>query len=120
MSDLKAIDPGDLRSRLTLQSPTPTIVSHEQTTVWGDVATVWGAIEGLTGTEKMIAEKLDEIISLKVTIRYIPAVSVNTRMRFLYTDPQGNNHQYNVVSIVDIDNRHVYLQAYVSEQQAGG
>jgi SPP1 family predicted phage head-tail adaptor len=57
---------GDLRTLLTLEQPSETVVSGEATVVWTSMASVWAKYEGLGGTALGLSAEADA----RFTIRY--------------------------------------------------
>ncbi|MFQ5783607.1 MAG: phage head closure protein [Alphaproteobacteria bacterium] len=74
---------GALRHRVALQSAVETADGGGGFGVaWSDVATVWAAIEPLKGTERLRAQRLENPVSHKVTIRYRGGVTAAMRLKF--------------------------------------
>ena len=74
---------GELRHRVTLQSPTETLNSiNEVVPTWTDVATVWAAVEPNTGTWVFQAKQANSNVKGRVRMRYRSDIQSNWRIKF--------------------------------------
>lgn len=79
---------GQLRHRITLQSPSGTRDAvGERSTTWTNVATVWASVEPLSTSERHIAAQAHTFLTHRVTIRYASVVSaIDASWRVLFGD----------------------------------
>jgi SPP1 family predicted phage head-tail adaptor len=74
---------GELRERVTLQSPLRTADGAGGANIsWGEDLSVWAKVEQLGGDESVSADRLAAHARLRVTIRY--RKDVTTEMRLLW------------------------------------
>lgn len=106
------MNPGQLNKRITLQQKTTAgDGAGGVTETWSDVATVWAAVEPLNGPERYQAQKLQTIITHKVTIRY--RVGVSPKMRVVYS-----GRILEIVEVIDPNERHEQLRLLCEERNA--
>ncbi len=101
---------GNLRHRITLQKPL--IIKDsigQQLEEWQDVATVWASVEPLSGKEYFSAKQMNSEVSTKITIRYLEGITPFMRVFF-------QKHTYNILAIINFEERNVYLQLLCSEK----
>jgi SPP1 family predicted phage head-tail adaptor len=99
----------DLRHRVTLQRLVLTQgASGDLAQTWEDVTTVWGAVEPLSGREYWQAQQVAAETSIRVRLRYL--AGVEQKMRVLY-----GTRVLEILSIVDLDERHRELQLMCRE-----
>lgn len=100
---------GKLRHRVTLQELVKTDDGYGGIVeTWQDVATVWAAIEPLRGNERYTAQQVQSELSHKVTIRY--RAGIKPQMRILY-----GNRVFDIEAVIDVDERHRWLELLCSE-----
>ena len=76
-------NPGDLRHRITLQSPPTTQDSYGAPTGdYTDVATIWANINPISGRELFAAEQFASEITHRVRIRYRAGVTSSMRVKY--------------------------------------
>lgn len=98
------ISPAALRHRLKLQSRSSTQdTSGQEILTWTDVLTCWAAIEPAAGREQLAAEAQVSTVSHVVTIRY--RAGITARMRAVYA-----SRVFEIVSVIDVDEMHFWLQ----------
>lgn len=98
-----------LRHRVTLQSrSTISDGSGQELQTWTDVLTAWAAIEPALGATQVVGEADFASITHDVLIRFRP--NVTARMRLKY-----GSRVFEVVSVIDIEERHFWLQLQCSE-----
>lgn len=101
---------GQLRHRLTLQQPNPTLDSrHEPSDTWADVATVWADVRAPSGRELEIAKQLHGLITQVVTIRYRDGITADKRFRW-------GARTLNIVAARDEDSRRRMLIIECTEE----
>jgi len=111
-------NPGSaMRHRVTLQQPVLTAdTAGGYTRAWTNVATLWAQIEPMTqraiSNEKFVDERLAAITTHRITLRYYAGVTAD--MRLLY-----GSRIFNIVSVVNADERGVLLQI-LAKEGAGG
>lgn len=92
---------GDMRERVTLQSPLLEADGAGGADVsWDDGETIWAKVEELGGDERLTGERLAPRARLRLTIRH--REGLNTAMRILWKtrpldicairDPDGRKH----------------------------
>lgn len=103
------MNPGELRHRVTIQQPAEN-ESSMGTVVegWQPYATVWAAVEPLRGREYLQTLETHSELTARIRIRYLAGITPN--MRVLY-----NNRIFNIVAVIDVDERHRELQLMCSE-----
>ncbi|MBX3446592.1 MAG: phage head closure protein [Parvibaculaceae bacterium] len=74
---------GDMRERVTLQSPLLTADGAGGATIaWDDEAMIWAKVEELGGDERVSGERLAARARLRLTIRY--REGLNAAMRVIW------------------------------------
>ncbi|WP_069649642.1 phage head closure protein [Caloranaerobacter ferrireducens] len=95
---------GLLRDRVTIQNYVRIPDGYGgYTETWQDVATVWANIKPLRGREFFQAQQIQSEVTHKITIRYTDAVNITSRIKY-------KNKTFEIKSIIDIDNRHRFLE----------
>lgn len=95
---------GDLRDRVTIQNFIRTPDEYGgYTETWQDIATVWANIKPLRGREFFQAQQIQSEVTHKITIRYTDIVKPTSRIKY-------NNRIFEIKSIIDVDNRHRFLE----------
>lgn len=101
---------GQLRHRLSLQSPTITNTSTGTITeAWGTVATIWGSVEPLRGREFYDSALINSDVTARIVIRYTSDIEPNYRIVY-------DNRTFLIESIVDIDERRKEMNLMVTEE----
>ena len=94
----------DLTQRVTLQSKAVTRAADGgEVITWSDVATVWAAVLPIRGREFFAAAQMQDATDVRVRIRYRTGVSRDMRIA------HGSAH-YDIVSVIDPENRHEELE----------
>ncbi|MBN8531725.1 MAG: phage head closure protein [Alphaproteobacteria bacterium] len=100
---------GRLRERVTIQQPVETADTAGGVTVsWNDVATVWAEVTPLTGTESVVAAKLQSGVSHRVVVRYRSGVTARHRLSF-------GGRVFAVQAVFDVEERGEFLELLVRE-----
>ena len=101
---------GSLRHKITFQQLTVAndTWGHSAET-WTDQVTTYAALWTLRGTERMESLKLDNEITHKIRVRY--KRDLNPKMRIKYGE-----RYFNILSMVDPDERHIYYEIMASEE----
>ena len=105
---------GNLRHRITLQKPV--IVKDsigQENEEWQDVATVWASVEPLSGKEYFNAKQTNSEVSTKIIIRYFENLLPNWVFQF-------GHRRYNILSVINFEERNIYLQLLCSEKAGEG
>jgi len=93
-----------LRHRITLQSRSGVDDGYGQETLtWTDVLSCFASIEPAPRQQQVSGEAMFASRTHVVTIRYRP--SVTERMRIVY-----GTRLFEIVSVIDLDERHFWLQ----------
>jgi head-tail adaptor len=71
-----AVRAGELRTPLTLEEPSETVVAGEATVVWTDRGMAWGKIEAEGGSEGRLTAEA----SYQITMRYHPTITARWRI----------------------------------------
>ena len=104
---------GKLRHRLTIQQPVMELNEiEEQVTTWEDLATVWGSIEPLRGTTYFAAKQANSTVDGKITLRY---KDLKPTYRLTWVDQENNTRIFNIVSIIQPQQRGKETQVYYTE-----
>lgn len=111
---MTAGSPNKLRHQVTLQSrSTVNDGFGQEVDTWTDVATPFADIEPALGTSQESAEAQTSSITHLLTIRFRP--SVTARMRVVY-----GARIFEIVSVIDVEERHFWLQLQCSEGLTAG
>jgi len=103
------INPGRLRHRVTLQSPSQVNDSYGQPIpTWNTYATVWASIEPLSGREIISAQQAQSEASLRVRLRYIEGVTPMHRIGY-------GDRTLAILSVVDPREMHAELELLCQE-----
>ena len=105
---------GSLRHQITLQKPV--IIKDsigQELEDWQDVATVWACVEPLSGKEYFSAKQINSEVSTKITLRYYKNLLPHWGVRF-------GHHRYNILSVINFEERNIYLQLLCSEKVGEG
>ena len=101
-----AVRAGDLRHRVTLQSPVASQDGYgAETVTWTDVATVWAAVWPVRGREYFEARQTAAEVTHKVRIRYSTDVSgVTPKWRVVF-----GSRRFDIEAVINPDERSKYL-----------
>lgn len=109
-TEIDMLSIGKLNHKITFQKRTPELdeLGQEHLDSFTDYKTVWATIHPLRGKEYWDARRVraDEIF--KITIRYVPWVTEDMRIRY-------KNRFYNITSVADADIRGEFLEIYATE-----
>ena len=75
---------------------------------WADTATVWARIEPLSGRERLAAQRIEDTVTHRVTIRYRSGVSARQRIAF-------GVRVFNIRAVLDVDERNEWLELLCEE-----
>lgn len=108
---------GKLRHRVTIQqrsaaSPT-NHASGEKDASWGTYLTVWASVEPLTGRELFAAQQVNSEVNVRIRMRYREGITHRMRVSF-----QGRI--YDIVAVIDREERHVELELLCTEGASNG
>jgi SPP1 family predicted phage head-tail adaptor len=96
------MNPGELRERITVQSPTESVNALGETVLaWGTFAERWASVEGASAREALAAGQMDVTISHKVKMRYLDGLT--QKMRILW-----RGRTLEIVSLLEHANRSVH------------
>ena len=96
---------GTLRHVIQVQAKTRTVDAvGGYTEVWATITsgTVWARIVPVGGLEQFRADQLQEIVTHKITIRYLSGVTVGHRVLF-------GSQTFDVKNVIDLEERGVTL-----------
>jgi SPP1 family predicted phage head-tail adaptor len=109
----KPINPGELRTQVTLQSRTVSMETGGfQVPIWSTLATVWAKWTNVHGSEVWAAQTAQAEAPATVLIRY--RNDLDTTCAVL----KGSD-RYEILSIDDIQERHEYMELKVQLARAG-
>jgi SPP1 family predicted phage head-tail adaptor len=107
---------GGLRHKIVFQQLT---VAND---TWGHSAKTWtayvtryAAIWSLRGVERLEAMKLDNEITHKIRIRFTSGLHPKMRIEY-YDHEEGITRYFNILSILNIDERNIYQEIMASEE----
>lgn len=103
---------GDLRHRVTIQSPTRSVdarTGQRSPGSWADVATVWAAVWPRATREGEIAGRQEQTITHEVRMRYTPALNAECRLKF-------GTRILSIVGVDNVDERNRELRITAKEQ----
>lgn len=99
---------GKLNKRIIIQTYTEAANTYgESVRTWVDVGTRWASVEPLTMREFINAKQLSSQIDIRFVTRYLSGIK--PKMRVVY-----NNENYNIESVINIDNKNRELQLLCS------
>lgn len=117
---MKTIGAGDMRTRITVQALTVGIDADGfRTETWANVLTgsnmfrcKWLSAHGADA----LTNKRDELgLTATITLRY--TALINQRCRVFYeSDAQTDVNAWEIVSVIDIDDRHVSIEAALQKK----
>jgi len=103
---------GEMKNRLLFQKrarATNSMGGYIDT--WSTLCTIWGRYRQLTGREAILQQQLNPLVTVEVIIRY--RTDINTDRRLYYM-----NKYHNIISVIDINNRHEHLRLLCEERQS--
>lgn len=110
---------GSLRHRVTIQRLVANSPSQDAGGVpdetWTDYATVYAEVAPLRGRELIAAQATSAEVTGSIRIRYRSDLSITNAMRVVF-----GSRIYDVLSVVDTNERHVELMLYVKEGPNNG
>jgi SPP1 family predicted phage head-tail adaptor len=111
---MKPIDPGELRHPITIEEATEgdPDASGETTKTWSEVLSCWARIEPTWGREYERAMQVDPEMTLMISIRYSPEVTVTPAMRVVF-----GTRNLHVLSVRNVEERNVLLQLSCKEMK---
>lgn len=111
MAGLVKVAAGDLRHRVTLQSPTYTTDDSgaHVPTAWTNAATVWAKVEPLSDSMWAQAAQAYGSMSHRVTIRHYAAIQSDWRVKY------GTRYLYLVGPPRNVDEQGVYMELRCDE-----
>lgn len=102
-----AIEIAELRTRITLRSPTQTLASDgAQQTSYADVATVWAKRVNAHGQEAVGSDALRSVQRATLTIRHYPGILPSWRV-------QMDEAEWDIVSLDNITDRNQWVELVV-------
>ncbi len=102
---------GQLRTPLRIEEYAETRTSDGGVAdAWSVTRTVWARLQGLRGRELFSAQQINPQTSHKVTIRYCKGLTSNARLVDI-----ASSRIFNIESVVDIEDRHQFMQLLCTE-----
>ena len=93
------IRPGEMRERVTVQSPVRATNSLGETTItWQDGLTVWASINGVSAKEALNNGQQEVTVTHRVRFRYIPTLTQQDRFSW-------RGRILSIVSLLEYENR---------------
>lgn len=109
----KTINPGDLRTSVTLQSRTVTVGDGGfPVPSWSTITTVWARWTNVHGSEMWAAQAVEAENAATVLIRYQAGLDRTCAVL-------KGSERFEIVSIDDIQERHEYMELKVKRMEAG-
>jgi SPP1 family predicted phage head-tail adaptor len=105
------MNPGDLRQQIIIQVKRAPVVQDtfgEEQPIWDTFATIWAGPEALRGQEYLEARRLQADVDWRVRIRFLAGITPS--MRVIYGDKI-----LNIVSVIDVKERHREIQLMCKE-----
>jgi SPP1 family predicted phage head-tail adaptor len=108
---MKKIEIGELRERVTIQTPGAPVDDGGggTTTFWTDLAEVWAAVRPVSNAERYYAQQVEASTTHEIFIRWRGDVKNN--MRVLH-----RGAVYDVTSVADVDGRRRFLKLMCEEE----
>lgn len=104
-----------LRHPIQLQARSTTQDAFGQELVsWTTTATCWAQIEPALGGESVAGGAVVSTVTHQITVRYRPS-GIAPRMRVLY-----GSRIFEIASVIDVDERHEWMQLACVEGQSQG
>lgn len=93
------IRPGEMRERVTVQSPTRATNSLGETTMtWADGDTFWASVEGVSAKESLMHGQQGVTITHRLRFRYISTLTQQDRFSW-------RGRTLNIISLLEYGNR---------------
>lgn len=109
----KVINPGDLRTQITLQSRTATgDAGGFQVPGWSTIATVWAKWTNVHGSEAWAAQSVQAEAPATVLVRYLTGLDATCAVL------KGAD-RYEIVSLDNIQERGEYIELKVQRARSG-
>lgn len=109
---LKFLDPGQLRTSLTVEQPVETPDGQGGFTLtWAQVATVWALVEPLSGKSTEFAERAETRLTHRIWMRWRDDVGRGMRL-------VNGGKTYRIDSVDDADGSRRYLVIKATEDFA--
>jgi len=103
------MNPGELDTLVTIQRATEKRAANGSVIKkWADLAQVWASFEPISGREAVMAQQLQAVVSLKVTIRHGSGVTVKDRI-------VNGSITYEVTRVADSGTRHSWQELWLTE-----
>lgn len=100
---------GKLRHRVTIKARNDTQNdTGEAVASWTEVATVWAAVEPLRGRELLTAQSINSEVTGTIRMRYRAGIEASMRAEYA-------GKVYNIVAVVNPDERNIELLLYTSQ-----
>ena len=100
---------GNLRHRITFQEEAKEPDGYKGFTVtWKDVVTVWASIIPLSGREYFHAHQITSEVTHRIRTRYRTDIDTSMKIKL-------GERIFSIESIIDLEERHVYLELYCKE-----
>jgi SPP1 family predicted phage head-tail adaptor len=109
------ITSANLRHRVRLQQRASArdALGQEDPAAWTDAIVAWADIQPAAGRSQLAGEAQASPVTHTVTIRYRPGVTA--RMRVLY-----GTRIFEIDSVIDVEERHFWLELLCTEGMARG
>lgn len=105
---------GNMKRKITIRSKTTAKDSEGFVSeTWADFLTTWAEVEPLRGREYFQAAAINAENYVRFRIRY--HTGINNTMRLIY-----NNRTFRIISVIDVNERHIEIQLMCSEVVKGG
>lgn len=108
----RVTNPGELRTKITLQQRDTSQTGGFLQPVWSDIATVWAKWVNLHGAEVWASQSIGAEQAATVTIRYRTGVDCTCAVL-------NGSERYEIVAVDDIQARHEYLELKVTRMRSG-
>ena len=95
-----------LNKRITFRLPVTQIIDGLEQQVFIDGASVWASVQPLRGREFWQAQQVQSEGLIKITIRYLPNIKNDWKIRF-----EGVDYEITAPPI-DIDMKHRFMEIY--------
>lgn len=107
---------GSLNKRVTIQSRVTTQDDFgSESTTWSDVVTCWAGIRPVSGRELLGAEQPQVMHDARIRIRYQSGIAITAKMRVNF-----GGRLYDIVGVVDPEERHRYLDLLCKQGASKG
>lgn len=93
------IRPGELRERVTIQTPTASVSSiGESSLSWATVRTVWASVNGVSSREALVDGQQESRVTHRVRMRYVAGLKHTDR--FIW-----RSRTLQIVSLLEYEHR---------------